>query len=75
MLLESGTGGLGRFLEMPSVQKSGLIKLGDRTWGLEELLPGYSEELGGGKDRGNFQRDFHLQKSTPHIKEALLLSS
>lgn len=52
-----------------------LLKLGDRTWGLEELSPGYCEELGGGKDKENFQKDFHLQKSTPGIKEALLLSS
>ena len=59
-----------------------LLKHGDRIPGQEEWFPRACEEwpiiypgVGGSKQRGRFQKDFHMLRRTYKILEALPLSS
>ena len=81
VVLGSGADSRERILETSSVQASGFIKSGGQDpWALE-LLPRDCEVqsfircgLGRSKDKGKFQKDFHMLK-IHRIVEALLWSS
>ena len=71
-----------RILEMSLVPKDVFFQPRDRTCGLKELLCQDCEEqliihsgVGGGKDKGTVQKDFHRLKKNHKISEACLLSN
>ena len=69
-----------RILETSLIKMVVLLKHRDRTCGQEELHWGCEEWLiiylgvGRGKEKGNFQKNFHMLKRTCKILEALPLS-